>query len=138
MSWDLFVANFPTSAKSLADLPQNHALPPLDQRSEIIERIRAALPNSSFQDAEWGTFAGADFHVEFNMGKSERIDQFALHIHGDYEKAAPAITVLLKALNFRAANPTALMNFFRSELKQHGPQSGADPACPRSGRSVFL
>jgi hypothetical protein len=111
MSWDIFVQDLPTTARTIADIPDTFMPAALGKRSEIVQRIRAFAPTARFADPAWGTFEAPTFSVEFNLGSDELVQSFALHVRGD-DAAAAFVSDLLARLGYRALDPQSASGLF--------------------------
>ncbi|HSP61945.1 MAG TPA: hypothetical protein VLQ90_03085 [Pyrinomonadaceae bacterium] len=101
MSWDIFVQDIPSDARTIDDIPDDFVPATIGRRAEIIEKIKEIVPFADFSDPAWGTIEGADYSIEVNLGADERIDSFAFHVRGD-DVAAGLISDILQHLNLRA------------------------------------
>ena len=111
MSWDIFVQDIPTNARTLSDIPAAFSPSPLCERAVLIRRIQELVPAADFADPTWGCFDTPSFSVEFNLGEDELIRSFALHVRGD-ESAAAFVSELLSHLGFRAFDPLSSSGLF--------------------------
>jgi len=110
MSWDIFVQDLPAAARTVTDLPDGFEPAPLGPRTQLIERIRSFAPGTRFVDKSWASFEGPSFSVEFNLGESDPVESFALHVRGD--DAAAFVADLLEYLGYRALDPQSPSGFF--------------------------
>jgi len=101
MSWDIFVQDIPSDARTVDDIPDDFVPATIGRRSELIEKIKEVVPFADFSDPAWGTIEGADYSIEVNLGANESIDSFAFHVRGD-DVAAGLISDLLTQMNLRA------------------------------------
>ena len=101
MSWDIFVQDIPSDARTIDDLPDDFVPATIGRRAEIIAKIKEVVPFADFSDPAWGTIEGTDYSIEVNLGADESIDSFAFHVRGD-DVAAGLVSDILKHLNFRA------------------------------------
>jgi hypothetical protein len=114
MSWDITIQDFPASAQSVSEIPNDYRPGPLGTRDEVIARIREVLPDVDFRDRSWGLFRGPGFTIEFNMGKDEICDGFMLHVRGG-GSAIATVDRLLQHLKLRGIDPQA-GDFFRADV----------------------
>jgi hypothetical protein len=100
MSWDIYIQNFPTTAKRVADIPDNFQPRSLGQRGELIAQIREVVPRADFSNPDWGVFDGDGFSIEFAMGSDEVCRSITLLVRGG-GSPAPLIGALLDRLQLR-------------------------------------
>jgi len=101
MSWDIFVQDIPSSAKSPADIPDDFQPQPVGKRSDIIAKIQQVAPMADFSNPSWGTIDGPNFSIEVNLGEDEQVQSFAFHIRGG-DDAAGVVSEILAHLGLRA------------------------------------
>jgi hypothetical protein len=101
MSWDIFVLDLPSEAKTVADIPSNFRPSLIGKRSEIIDGIIDVMPTADFSDPSWGFIKGQDWSLEVNLGQKEDCDGFALRVRGG-DAAVGAVAAILRRLNLRA------------------------------------
>jgi hypothetical protein len=101
MSWDIFVQDLPSEAKTAADIPSSFRPSLIGKRSEIIDRIIEIIPAADFTDPSWGLIDGEDWSIEVNLGQEEDCRGFALHVRGG-DVAVGAVAAILRRLNLRA------------------------------------
>ena len=101
MSWDIFVQDLPSEAKTVADIPSSFRPSLIGKRSEIIARIIGIIPSADFTDPGWGMIDGEDWSIEVNLGQEEDCRDFALHVRGG-DAAVGAVAAILRQLNLRA------------------------------------
>ena len=71
VSWDVFVQDLPDGIRSVRDIPDDFSPAPLGTSEDIVERIRAAVPDIDFSDQRypgWGIIRRADYSVEVSVG----------------------------------------------------------------------
>ena len=100
MSWDLFIMNFPATARKVADITEDFKPAPLGRRAELIAQIRELIPAADFSDPSWGDYDGDGFSIEFNMGPEEICQDIMLIVRGG-GNPTPLIGALLDRLQFR-------------------------------------
>jgi hypothetical protein len=100
MSWDIYIQDFPTTAKRVADIPDDFQPRALGQRGELIEKIREVIPSVDFSNPDWGVFDGGGFSIEFSMGSDEVCRSITLLVRGG-GSPAPLIGALLDRLQLR-------------------------------------
>src|SRR2546426_694547 len=98
MSWDIWVQDIPEGTQSPADIPDDFQPKPLGKRSDIITRIREAVPSADFSDPTWGKIDGPGFSIEVGMSG----DDLAAHVVAD----------ILQHLGFRAFDPSSESGIF--------------------------
>ena len=103
MSWDVFVMDFPDSAKTVAEIPDNFSPKTSGSRKAIIDGILKAAPMANFSKPEWGMIDGPDFSIEINIGLEDPSSGFAFHIRGG-NMAAYIIADILAELELRAVD----------------------------------
>lgn len=81
MSWDIFVQDLP-DVDDVSQIPDDFVPRPLGRRSDVIEAVRRAVPGANFSDPAWGRIDGPGFSIEVNLGDSEELGSFALHVRG--------------------------------------------------------
>jgi hypothetical protein len=101
MSWDIFVQELPSEAKTVADIPSNFRPSVIGKRSEIIDSIIGVIPTADFSDPSWGLIEGQDWSIEVNLGQEEDCDGFGLHVRGG-DATVGAVAAILRRLNLRA------------------------------------
>lgn len=101
MSWDIFVQDIPSDARTVDDIPNNFVPGPIGERSQIIDEIQKVAPFADFTDPAWGVIEGDDFSIEVDLGPNETVKQFAFHVRGG-DMAAAAVSDLLTHLNLKA------------------------------------
>ena len=101
MSWDIFVQDLPSEAKTVADIPSSFRPSLIGKRSEIIARIIGIIPSADFTDPSWGMIDGEDWSIEVNLGQEEDCGHFSLHVRGG-DAAVGAVAAILRQLNLRA------------------------------------
>lgn len=101
MSWDIFVQDIPSDARTIDDIPDDFVPATIGRRAEIIEKIKEIVPFADFSDPACGAIEGTNFSIEVNLGAGETIDGFAFQVSGD-DAAAGLISDILKHLKFGA------------------------------------
>lgn len=102
MSWDLYVQDW-GDFDSLEQIPDDFEPKPIGNRSELIDKIKAAEPTVDFTNPSWGLLENEFFSIEFNMGDSELSDGFVMHVQGS-ELAIPCIGNILDSINLKATD----------------------------------
>ena len=113
MSWDIFVQELPPNVRTVADIPDTFRPGPLCERADLIRRIKEFTPAVDFSDPSWGSLEAPTFSVEFNLGRQEVLDGFALHVRGG-DAAAGFVAELLSRLGFRALDPQSESGLFEA------------------------
>jgi hypothetical protein len=111
MSFDVFVQDLPSNARTVADIPHDFAPQPLGSRAEILAGILRAAPEADFCDPAWGKIEGAQYSIEVNIGPEDPVTSFAFHVRGG-EGALLVIANILAQLQFRAIAPGTKSGFF--------------------------
>jgi hypothetical protein len=101
MSWDIFIQQFPASARTVADIPDTFTASPIGTRAELIGKIRTALPDVDFTDPVWGVLDAGDYSIEFGLGDDDPLYGITLHVRGS-DAVLPNITRVLDTLGLRA------------------------------------
>jgi hypothetical protein len=101
MSWDIFVQDLPTDARTFEEIPEDFVPVPLGSRAAIIDRIKEVAPAADFSDPSWGHLDEPGFSIEFNMGNKEECRSFAFHVYGA-DAAAGVVAAILEHLKLRA------------------------------------
>jgi hypothetical protein len=101
MSWDIFVQDLPIDARTIEDISGDFVPSPIGRRSEIIMKILEIAPFADFSDPSWGRIGGKDFSIEVNLGDSEIVEGFTLHVRGS-ELASGIVADILRTLQMRA------------------------------------
>ena len=103
MSWDIFVSNFPSEAKTVNDVPHDFMGKPIGTRHEIIAKIREIIPTAVFPDRSWGQISGPGLEVDISLGDDESVTGFAFHVRGS-EVSVACVAEILRHLNLRAVD----------------------------------
>lgn len=103
MSWDVYIQDFPPTAKTLAEIPDDFELRPIGMRSDITAMIRDVIPSVNFTNLSWGTFENNDFSIEFQMGDEENCTSVFLLVRGG-GNPVPLIAALLDRLQLRGVD----------------------------------
>ena len=123
MSWDLFVQDW-GEFDSLEEIPDDFEPKPLGRRIDIIETVKNTEPTIDFTDPSWGLLENKLFSIEFNMGDSEILESFVMHVRGN-ELALPCIGNILNELNLKATGGST-PNFFDVEKSKKDLQQWID------------
>jgi hypothetical protein len=119
MSWDVFVVDLPPGIKSIDEIPKDWTPSPLGKLADIIAKISALYPEASFRDPSWGTLMLPEVGIEFNLGKDEEVDHFAMHVRG----GDPAPHVVVRILD--ELGMQAVCSGSKSGLLEYDPVSGS-------------
>ncbi len=117
MSWDIFIQQFPDSARTVADIPDTFTAGPIGRRSDLITKIRSVLPDVDFSDPAWGVLTGDDYTIEFGLGDDDPLYGITLHVRGS-DAVLPSVTRVLDALGLRAIDSWT-GEFFDPGIAQH-------------------
>ena len=101
MSWDIFIQQFPATVRRVADIPDSFTPEPIGRRSEVIAKIRSAVPGADFSDPAWGVLSTDAYSIEFGLGDDDPVQGITLHVRGS-DAVVPQITRLLQVLGLRA------------------------------------
>jgi hypothetical protein len=101
MSWDIFIQQFPDSARTVSEIPDSFTAGPIGRRADLIEKIRAVVPEADFSDPAWGILDGDGYSIEFGLGDDELLYGITLHVRGT-DSVLPTVTRLIAALGLRA------------------------------------
>lgn len=101
MSWDLLAQNLPPDIPSLAHLPRDFEPAPLGERSEIIAKLKQAVPFADFSDPLYGRIEDERVSIEV-IPDGDRPRTIAFHIRGDSEAGIGLVAAILDHLGFRA------------------------------------
>lgn len=84
MSRDIFVQDLPPGIASVGDIPDEFVPQPLAvTRAEVIAALSAEAPHTNISDPASVTIAvPGRYHIEANLGTSERLEHFAFHVRG--------------------------------------------------------
>lgn len=113
MSWDIFVQDLPDGAKAVSDIPDDFEPRALGSRAEVIQRILAVVPNAVFTRDSWGSVEGPEFSIDFNLGSTDEVQSFALHVRGG-DAAAGLVSDLLERCQWRALDPSSDSGIFEA------------------------
>ena len=114
MSWDIFVQDLPPGIASVDDIPDSFVPSPIGLRSEIIAKLSALYPECDFADPSWGVLDLPGCSIELNLGSSEQLDSFAMHVRGD-ECAPNVVAHILGELGMRALDLSSTSGLFEQD-----------------------
>ena len=100
MSWDIYIQDFPATAKVVADIPDDFQPRSLGPRAHLIAQIRDVVPSVDFSKANWGVFEGDGFSIEFQMGDEDVCSGITLMVRGG-GSPTPLVAALLDRLQLR-------------------------------------
>jgi hypothetical protein len=101
MSWDLFIQHLPSSAITVADVPDDFSPLPLGSRAEVVSAIVTVFPEADTSDPSWVTFETPAYSIVFATTEEEPVTAMTLHVRGD-ESVVPGIAALVEKLGARA------------------------------------
>ncbi len=103
MSRDIFVQDLPAGILSVDDIPDDFVPQLLGvTRSQVVAAVRSVVPKCDVSDPSWISLEEpGKYHIEVNLGTSERLESFAFHVRGGRE-AEQLIKRVLERLNLRA------------------------------------
>ena len=111
LSFDVFVQDLPSDARSVEDIPDDFSPQPIGERARLLAGILRAAPSADFSDPTWGQIVGPDFSIEVSIGSEDVLDSFAFHIRGSQE-ALFVVADILSELRLRAIAPGTESGFF--------------------------
>jgi len=95
MSWDIFVQDFPSDAKSIEDIPDDFKPGSIGKTSDIIERIKEVVPTADFSNPAWGTIDGDGWSIEVNIDE----ERTATALHSMFAEATQWLASLVRSCN---------------------------------------
>jgi hypothetical protein len=101
MSWDIAVMDLPLGAATVSDIAADFEPELLGDRTALISKILEVAPTTDFSDPTWGELNTPQFTIEFNMGQSDHVSGFMLHVRGG-DLVIAFIADLLAHLGLRA------------------------------------
>lgn len=110
MSWDIYVQDLPDVTR-VADIPDDFRPEAIFARSDLIREILSFEPSVNFENPAWGILDTAEFSIEFNIGDSETVKSFAMHIRGS-ELVVGFVGDLLQHLGVRGLDPQSDTGLF--------------------------
>jgi len=93
MSWDISIQRFNRVYTSLEQIPNDEQCVPLGSQAEVRAAISQVFSGTDWSDPAWGVFQCAIGSVEFNMGKKEPSEGFALHVRASSQIVEPIIAL---------------------------------------------
>lgn len=117
MSWDILIQQFPDGAQRVADIPDTFTAPPIGKRSDVVAKLRAALPNANFSDPQWVKLHADDYSLECSLADDEVLYGITLHVRGS-DAVLPYITAVLRVFGLRAIDSWT-GEFFDPEVAPH-------------------
>jgi len=87
-------------------------------RSAVIAKVSALYPECSFADPSWGILDVPGCSIELNLGNTEELRSFAMHIRGD-ERAPSVVAHILGELGMRALDPSSPSGLFEQNSVLH-------------------
>jgi hypothetical protein len=117
MSWDILVQDLP-DVQRVEDIPDDFKPSTIGKRSEIIEKIRQAVPLADFSDPIWGKIEDENFSIVIHMGGDEEVTSFSFNVRGS-DEAANVVSAILRRLNMRALD-LGTGKFFDHDLAAEG------------------
>ena len=104
MSWDVFIQDLPSDARSVRDIPDAFRPEALGTRSEIISRVKQKFPDADFSDVSWGRIYRGSFSVDVSITEDgDAIHGVTLHVRGS-DDAVEAVVNLIDAIGGRAVD----------------------------------
>ncbi len=93
MSWDISIQRFNRVYTSVEHIPNDEQCVPLGSQAEVRAAISQVFSGTDWSDPAWGIFQCAIGSVEFNMGKKEPSEGFALHVRASSQIVEPIIAL---------------------------------------------
>ena len=100
MSWDIYIQDFPATAKTVAEIPDDYQPSSAGSRADLISKIQEVVPSADFSNPDWGVFEGDGFSIEFQMGDAEHCRSITFLVRGG-GSPAPLVAALLDRLQLR-------------------------------------
>ena len=111
MSWDIFVQDIPSDARSVADSPDDFRPLPIRARAQVLEVIHSVAPFADFRDAACVHLDAAGVNIDISLDAEDPLRGFVFHIYGgDY--SAGIVSDILKRLELRAFDPASDTGIF--------------------------
>jgi hypothetical protein len=104
----------PKGVLSVTEIPQDFVPEPLGHRNDLIARIKEVAPDADFSDPSWGLIDGPGYSIEVNIGESDEVDSFALHVRGG-DLVIGLIADLLDRLDVGACDPQSDTGIFERD-----------------------
>lgn len=83
MSWDISIHRFGRAYATAEDIPDDEACLPLGSRAEIRAAISRVFAETDWNDPAWGVYRSSAGCIEFNLGDSDPVDGFMLHVRAE-------------------------------------------------------
>ena len=93
MSWDVSIQRFNRVYTSVDQIPHDEQCLPLGSQAEVRATISQVFHGTDWSDPTWGLYQCAAGSIEFNMGKKEPNDGFALHVRASSQIVEPIIAL---------------------------------------------
>ncbi|MBO9880696.1 hypothetical protein [Xanthomonas sp. D-109] len=93
MSWDVSIQRFNCVYTSVDQIPNDEQCLPLGSQAEIRAAISQVFIGTDWSDPTWGHYQCVAGSIEFNMGKTDPNDGFALHVRASSEIVEPIIAL---------------------------------------------
>jgi hypothetical protein len=100
MSWDIYIQDFPVSAKTVAEIPDDFQPRSAGMRADLIFKIREVVPSADFSNPDRGVFESDGFSIEFQMGDGDHCRSITFLVRGG-GSPAPLVGALLDRLQLR-------------------------------------
>ena len=113
MSWDLFIQSLPEGITTVTEIPGDFQPQPLQmRRGDLISVITEIWPTVDKSDPAWLVADSDSWSIEFNLGRVDPVETFALHVRGNRPPLVE-IARLLDDLGVRAIDPQAESGLFK-------------------------
>lgn len=82
MTWDVYALRAPRGARSVEQIPDDYAGPPVGEPDDVVEAVRRVAPHVDASDPRWLRVDGPDHQVEIALGKGVRVQDLSFYISG--------------------------------------------------------
>lgn len=97
MTWDVYALRAPRGARSVEEIPDGYAGPPIGEPDDVVETVRGVAPNLDTSDRRWLRIVGEDHEIEIALGKGVRVQDVSFYITGG-AGAVPVVLDVCRAL----------------------------------------
>jgi hypothetical protein len=111
MSWDIFVQDIPSDAKSVEDIPDDFSPKPIGSPADVLEAVRSVAPFADFSDPTWVQIDAPGINIEVSIRSEEPLASFAFHVRGG-DCSAGVVSDILSRLRLRAFDPASDSGIF--------------------------
>jgi len=85
MSWDVSICKFPQHYATVDEIPSDQMPIPLGTRAEIHRAVLEVFPGTDWKGPVWGVWDSEYGAIEFNLGDSDPLEGFMLHVRAGAE-----------------------------------------------------